>query len=96
MKSTTTTLLRAADRDRLDLEPGAPWLAAVDFDRAGDPHPADPAAAGAGTTTRSFLVRNGMIVSPASAKPLSGSRSGLTMARRSLAATGNRRTPLFG
>jgi hypothetical protein len=51
MKSTTTPLLRAADRARLDLEPGAPWLAAVDFDRAGDPHLADPAAAGAGTTT---------------------------------------------
>ena len=28
------------------LEPGAPWLAAVDFDRAGDQHLADPAAAG--------------------------------------------------
>jgi hypothetical protein len=28
------------------LEPGAPWLAAIDFDRAGDQHLADPAAAG--------------------------------------------------
>src|SRR5262249_50899406 len=27
-------------------EPGAPWLAVVDFDRAGDQHLADPAAAG--------------------------------------------------
>jgi hypothetical protein len=52
MKS-TTTLLRAAGRDRIDLEPGAPWLAAIDFDRAGDPHLADPTAAGAGTTTGS-------------------------------------------
>jgi hypothetical protein len=39
----------------------------------------------AGITTGSFLVRNGMIVSSASTRPLSGSRSGLTMARRSLA-----------
>ena len=39
----------------------------------------------AGTTIGSFLVRNGMIVSSASTTPLSGSRSGLTMARRSLA-----------
>src|SRR5207253_7108101 len=28
------------------LQPGTPWLAAVDFDRAGDQHLADPAAAG--------------------------------------------------
>src|ERR1700680_5216433 len=27
-------------------EPGAPWLAAVDLDRAGDQHLADPATAG--------------------------------------------------
>src|SRR6516162_5470669 len=39
----------------------------------------------AGRTTGSFLVRNGIIVSSASTSPLSGSRSGLTMARRSLA-----------
>ena len=45
-----------------DLEPGPPELAAVDFDRAGDQHLANPAAAG-GTTIGSFLVRNGMIVS---------------------------------
>src|SRR4029077_20933081 len=39
----------------------------------------------AGTATGSSLVRNGMIVSSASTTPHSGSRSGLTMARRSLA-----------
>src|SRR6516164_10428594 len=39
----------------------------------------------AGTTIGSFLARNGMIVSSASTTPLSGSRSGLTMARRILA-----------
>src|SRR5467141_2974355 len=39
----------------------------------------------AGTTTGSSLVRNGMIVSSASTTPHRGSRSGLTMARRSLA-----------
>src|SRR6516225_9391248 len=38
----------------------------------------------AGTTIGSFLVRNGMVVSSASTTPLSGSRSGLTIARRSL------------
>jgi hypothetical protein len=39
------------------LQPGAARRAAVDFDRAGDQHLADPTAA-AGTITGSFLVRN--------------------------------------
>src|SRR6516162_4687700 len=65
------------------LQPGASRRAAVDFDRPCDQHLADPTAP-AGTTIGSFLVRNGMVVSSASTTPLSGSRSGLTIARRSL------------
>ena len=61
------------------LEPGAPWRAAVDFDGAGDQH----LLTGCGRRARRpgcSWVRNGMIVSLASTRPLSGSRSGLTMA----------------
>jgi hypothetical protein len=71
-------------KPRDHLQPGPPRLAAVDFNRAATsilPTPLRPA----GTTTGSFSVRNGMIVSSASTRPLSGSRSGLTMVRRSLA-----------
>ena len=46
------------------LQPGPSPRAAIDFNRAGDQHLADPTAAGR-HDDGSFLVRNGMIVSSA-------------------------------
>ena len=71
-------------KTRRFIGPGAPWLAVVDFDRAGDQHLADPAAA-RGHDDRVVLgaKRDDRLVGLDQA--LSSSRSGLTMARRSLA-----------
>src|SRR6516162_6901079 len=65
------------------LQPGASRRAAVDFDRPCDQHLADPTAP-RWHDDRVVLgtKRNGL--SSASTTPLSGSRSGLTIARRSL------------
>jgi hypothetical protein len=52
-------------------------FAAADFDRAGDQHLAPTPVAAGGNDDRVVVGRNGMIVSSASARPLSGLRASL-------------------